>query len=137
MLDTLDTIARQKYGFSRVVALSYSQAVEKVKQALKEQGFGVLAEIDVRKAMKEKLNVDFPDYVILGACNPPLAHRALQAEPRLGLLLPCNVIVRAVENGTEVGVVDADAMLSVVGNAELQPIAREANDRLQNALKAL
>ncbi len=137
MLEALDTMTRQGYGFSKVVALPYEEAVKQIKEKLKEQGFGVLAEIDVRAAMKEKLNVDFPNYVILGACNPPLAHRALQAEPRLGLLLPCNVVVRQVGGGTEVATIDAEAMLALVNNDELRPIAREANERLQNALKAL
>ncbi len=137
MLEALDTITRQGYGFSRVISLPYEDAVKQIKEKLKEQGFGVLAEIDVRAAMKEKLNVDFPKYVILGACNPQLAHRALQAEPRLGLLLPCNVVVRQVGGGTEVSTVDADAMLALVNNPELAPIAKQANQLLQNALKAL
>jgi uncharacterized protein (DUF302 family) len=132
-----ETTTRQKYGFSKVLDLPYDRAVERVKEKLKEQGFGVLAEIDVRKAMKEKLNLDYPSYLILGACNPQLAHRALQSEPRLGLLLPCNVVVREVSGGTEVGVVDADAMLSIVENPDLLPIAREAGERLQKVLKSL
>lgn len=78
-------ITRQKYGFSKIVAFGYDRAVEKVKEELKKEGFGVLAEIDIRKAMKEKLNADYPGYIILGACNPQLAHRALQAEPPVGL----------------------------------------------------
>ena len=131
------TIARQKYGFSKVIALPFASAMEKAKQALMQQGFGVLAEIDIRKAMKEKLNVEYANYTILGACNPQLAHWALQTEPRLGLLLPCNVTVREVEAGTEVAVVDADAMLSVVENQQLKPIADEASRRLQRALEAL
>lgn len=130
-------ITRQKYGFSKVVPLSYDRTVERVKEKLKEQGFGVLAEIDIRKAMKEKLNAEYSNYVILGACNPQLAHRALQAEPRLGLLLPCNVTVREVGGGTEVAVVDAEAMLGVVDSNELRPIAREANERLQRALESV
>jgi uncharacterized protein (DUF302 family) len=87
--------------------------------------------------MKEKLNVEYPRYTILGACNPQLAHRALQAEPRLGLLLPCNVTVREVGGGSEVAVVDAEAMLAVVGSDELRPIAREAAERLQRVLGAV
>ena len=131
------TIARQKYGFSKVISMPFASAMEKARQALTQQGFGVLAEIDIRKAMKEKLNTEYPNYVILGACNPQLAHRALQSEPRLGLLLPCNVTVREVEGGTEVAVVDADAMLSMVGNQELQPIADEASQRLQRVLEGI
>jgi uncharacterized protein (DUF302 family) len=131
------TIARQKYGFSKVIPLPFASAMEKAKQALMQQGFGVLAEIDIRKAMKEKLNVEYPNYTILGACNPQLAHRALQAEPRLGLLLPCNVTVREVEAGTEVAVVDADAMLSVVENQQLQPVADEASKKFNLVLEAI
>ncbi len=138
MPDALESsITHQKYGYSKVVQLPYAQAIEKVKQKLKEQGFGVLAEIDIQQAMKEKLNAEYPRYVILGACNPQLAHRALQVEPRLGLLLPCNVIVREVGGGTEVAMIDADAMLSMVDNSGLRPVAREANERLQAALKSV
>jgi uncharacterized protein (DUF302 family) len=137
MPEMLDSIAHQQYGFSKIVQLTHKQAVEKIRDKLKEQGFGVLTEIDIRKAMKEKLNIEYPNYVILGACNPRLAHQALQFEPRLGLLLPCNVVVREVAAGTEVGVIDADAMLSVVDNAELRPVAREASERLQNVLKSM
>ena len=130
-------IARQKYGFSKVLPLAFDVTMDKIKQHLKEEGFGVLAEIDIKKAMKEKLNAEYPNYVILGACNPQLAHRALQAEPHLGLLLPCNVTVREVAGGTEVAVVDADAMLSVVENEQLKPIAREASERLQRVLESV
>ena len=131
------TITHQKYGFSKVVSSRYDRAVEKVKEELRKAGFGVLAEIDIRKAMKEKLNVEYPGYLILGACNPHLAHRALQAEPRLGLLLPCNVTVREVVGGTEVAVVDADAMLAVVENEELKPVAREAAQKLQRVIESV
>jgi uncharacterized protein (DUF302 family) len=135
--EAVETITRQQYGFTKLVHLPYEEAVEKIKAKLKEQGFGVLAEIDIRKAMKEKLGLDYPKYVILGACNPELANRALRAEPRLGLLLPCNVTVREADGGTEVAVVDADAMLSVVGNSDLRPVAREASERLQRALASV
>ena len=131
------TITRQRYGFSKIVPFGYDRAVEKVKEELKKEGFGVLAEIDIRKAMKEKLNAEYPGYIILGACNPQLAHRALQAEPRLGLLLPCNVTVREVGGRSEVAVVDADAMLSVVDNEELKPIAREAAQKLQHVIESV
>jgi uncharacterized protein (DUF302 family) len=131
------TITRQKYGFSKVVPFGYDLTVGRVKELLKEQGFGVLAEIDIRKAMKEKLNTEYPNYVILGACNPQLAHRALSAEPRLGLLLPCNVTVREISGGTEVSVVDAEAMLAIVENDELRPVAQEAVERLQRVLESV
>ena len=130
-------ISSQKYGFSKVISVAFGPAVARVKEQLKQEGFGVLAEIDIRRAMKEKLHVEYPSYTILGACNPQLAHRALQAEPRLGLLLPCNVTVREVGGGSEVAVVDAEAMLSVVGNDELRSIAREAAERLQRVLEAV
>jgi len=130
-------ITHQKYGFSKVIPLAFGPAIERVKEQLKQEGFGVLAEIDIRKAMKEKLNAEYPSYTILGACNPHLAHRSLQAEPRLGLLLPCNVTVREVGGGSEIAVVDADAMLSVVENGELRPIAREAAERLRRVLESV
>lgn len=130
-------ISTGKYGYARTVNLSYEQAVERVKATLKEQGFGVLAEIDVRQALQEKLGIDFPPYVILGACNPLLANRALTAEPQIGLLLPCNVVVRVDQGSTEVAVIDARQMLRVVGNQQLEPVAEEANQRLRKALEAV
>jgi uncharacterized protein (DUF302 family) len=126
-----------KYGFARTVDMSYENAVERVKAALKEEGFGVLAEIDVRRAMQEKLGIDFPKYVILGACNPRLANRALSLEPHVGLLLPCNVVVREQAGVTEVSVIDARQMMAFVGNQALAPVAEEANQRLSRALAAL
>jgi uncharacterized protein (DUF302 family) len=126
-----------KYGFARTVDMSYEDAVERVKAALKEEGFGVLAEIDVRRAMQEKLGIDFPKYVILGACNPQLANRALSLEPHVGLLLPCNVVVREQAGVTEVSVIDARQMMAFVGNQALAPVAEEANQRLGRALAAL
>ena len=118
---------------------SYEAAVEQVTAALKEQGFGVLTEIDVKATMKKKLDVDFQKYVILGACNPPLAHRALSAEPAIGLLLPCNVIVYEDEaqGGSVVSLVDPIAMLGFVGNAALAPVAQEARTRLEKVAAAL
>ncbi|MCB0050782.1 MAG: DUF302 domain-containing protein [Caldilinea sp.] len=117
----------------------YEAAVEQVTAALKEQGFGVLTEIDVKATMKKKLDVDFQKYVILGACNPPLAHRALSAEPAIGLLLPCNVIVYEDEaqGGSVVSLVDPIAMLGFVDNAALAPVAQEARTRLEKVAAAL
>src|SRR5919204_1512739 len=104
------------YGFGATLDLPYVEAVERTRAALKEQGFGVLTEIDVKQTMKTKLDVDFRPYVILGACNPPLAHRALSADPGIGLLLPCNVIVYDNGNGTStVEVMDPEAALGLVG----------------------
>ena len=117
----------------------YEAAVEQVTAALKEQGFGVLTEIDVKATMKKKLDVDFQKYIILGACNPPLAHRALSAEPAIGLLLPCNVIVYEDEaqGGSVVSLVDPIAMLGFVDNPALAPVAQEARARLEKVAAAL
>jgi len=110
---------------------------EQVKAALKVEGFGVLSEIDVRKTLKQKLDVEVPEQIILGACNPKLAHASLQAEPDLGLLLPCNVTVRIDQGVTLVSIVDAEKMLGMVGNAALTPVAKEASERLQRVLDSL
>lgn len=127
------------YGMSRKVSLSYEHAVERTREELAREGFGVLTEIDVRATMKKKLDVDFRPYVILGACNPPLAHRALSAERDIGLLLPCNVIVYAGdEPGTStVAVLDPVAALSLSGNPEIAPLAADVRGRLERVLAGL
>ena len=127
------------YGIRKAVPLSYDEAVAKTKSALQEQGFGVLSEIDMKEKLKEKLDVDTKRYVILGACNPPLAWKAMQAEPEIGLLLPCNVIVYETEDGgSVVSAVDPDSMLSVVGeNATVAEVARDAKQRLERAIAAI
>jgi uncharacterized protein (DUF302 family) len=126
------------YGFGTTVAGPLEAAVERTKEALKGEGFGILTTIDVRQTMKEKLDVEMEPYVILGACNPQLAHRGLQAEPNLGLLLPCNVTVREVDGRSEVLAVDPAAMLGVVGqNPTLDQIAAEASARLRKVVSAL
>ncbi len=125
------------YGFSTTLALPFAEAMSKTKAALKEQGFGVLSEIDVQATLKEKIDVDFERYVILGACNPHLAYQGLQAEHELGLLLPCNVIVHDHEGGTRVSIVDPAAMLGVVANPAMREIADEAKARLEQVLAAL
>jgi uncharacterized protein (DUF302 family) len=117
--------------------LPFADAVPRVRQALQEQGFGVLTEIDVRATLHEKLGVDHEDHVILGACNPPLAHRALQVDRRIGLLLPCNVVVRADGDGTLVEALDPQVMVTMAGNPALAPIADEAAQRLRAALDGL
>lgn len=123
------------YSISKEVELSYNEALEKVTEELKKEGFGVLTEIDVKNTLKEKLDVDVPSYKILGACNPPFAHKALEAEPGVGLLLPCNVIVYESEVGvTTVAAIDAQAMLSIVGRDDIEPIAKEVNDRLKRVI---
>jgi len=117
--------------------LPYEQAIEQVTSALKEQGFGVLTEIDVKTTLKKKLDADFRKYVILGACNPPLAYRALSTELEIGLLLPCNVIVYEENGGSVVSIVDPISMLGVVDSPGLEPVANEARARLQRVAKAL
>ena len=125
------------YGFGTTLALPFAETMSKTKAALKEQGFGVLSEIDVQATLKEKINVDFERYVILGACNPHLAYQGLQAEHELGLLLPCNVIVHDHEGQTRVSIVDPAAMLGVVANPAMRAIADEAKARLERVLAAL
>ena len=118
------------YTLSATSDLPLAEAVERVRQELKGEGFGVLCEIDVQATLKEKLGVDRGPYVILGACNPPLAHQALSAEPDLGTLLPCNVAVYEHEGRTEIAAIDAARMLSIVGNDALVPIAADVSRRL-------
>jgi uncharacterized protein (DUF302 family) len=126
------------YGFQTPLFCPYEEAIERVTAALKEEGFGVLTEIDVQATLKKKLDADFRRYIILGACNPHLAHRALTAELELGLLLPCNVIVYETEAGQSmVSIVDPLAMLGVVENPALGAVASEANTRLQRVAAAL
>jgi uncharacterized protein (DUF302 family) len=126
-----------KYGFSIPLPWRYERAVERVTEALQSEGFGVLTEIDVRSTLKKKLDVDFPKYVILGACNPSLAYRALQVEPDLGLLLPCNVVVHEVEGGARVAFVDPVSILGVAANTALEPIADEVRARLERVARIL
>jgi uncharacterized protein (DUF302 family) len=127
-------------AIGRTVRLStdFDTALERVTAALKVEGFGVLTEIDVKATLKKKLDVDFRPYKILGACNPPLAYRALSTAPEVGLLLPCNVVVSQVEEGVaEVSLVDPLAMLGVVAYADLKPVAEEAAARLDRVAAAL
>ena len=126
------------YGQHITISGPFASAVEKVTQALKNEGFGVLSDIDIQKAMKEKLGVDMPAYRILGACNPPLAHRALQAEPEIGLLLPCNVTVRDGADGTvSVGFLDPQTMVQMTSNLGVASVADEAGERLCRVQSAL
>lgn len=118
------------YTLSATTPLPFHQAVERVRDELKADGFGVLCEIDVQATMREKLGVDGEPYLILGACNPPLAHQALQAEPELGVLLPCNVVVYERGGETHISAIDAERMLSIVGNDEIAPVAAEVRRRL-------
>ena len=133
-------LQHSKYGFSKTVDLPYEAAVEKAQAALKTEGFGVLCEIDIKAKLKEKLGVDFRNYVILGACNPQLAFKTLQQEINIGLLLPCNVIVyEADEPGKSVvAAIDAQTMLSVVGgNATLDAVAVEVKEKLKRVVAQL
>jgi uncharacterized protein (DUF302 family) len=123
-----------EYGFTRTVNLPYEAAVQRVTEELRNQGFGVLTTIDVKETLKQKLNVEFTKYVILGACNPPLAHRALEVEMNIGLLLPCNVIVYEKEGKTVVGAFDPLMMVPLVGKAALESIAAEVKQRLEAVL---
>ncbi len=125
------------YGFGTTLAVPYEEAIPRVKEALKAEGFGVLTEIDVRQTLQEKLGIEMEPYLILGACNPPLAHRALEEEPEVGLLLPCNVVVRAQGEGSRVEIADPQAMLGIVGNPHLDALATEARQRLQRVISSL
>ncbi|MGH7522618.1 MAG: DUF302 domain-containing protein [Gemmatimonadales bacterium] len=129
---------RTHYGIGKLVPLPYEEAIEQTRAALQQQGFGVLTEIDVRATLKKKLDVDFKKYIILGACNPALAWQGFQAEPDIGLLLPCNVIVY--ENGpaqSRVAVLDPIVQLGITGRDDITPLATEARTRLERALNAL
>lgn len=134
-------LQHSNYGFSKTVGIPYEAAVEKARAALKAEGFGVLCEIDLKAKLKEKLGVDFRNYVILGACNPTLAYQTLQQEIGIGLLLPCNVIVyEADEAGKSViAAIDAKTMLSALGqnNAVLDAVASEVNEKLKRVVAQL
>lgn len=125
------------YGFSRALDLPFEQAIERVRETLKAEGFGVLSEINIKEKMKEKLGVEFRDYVILGACNPPIAYQALQEELALGLLLPCNVVVYEENGQSVVAAIDAVKMMSIVGNPKLEAAAAAVNEKLSRAITNL
>ena len=126
------------YFITRRLSCTFEDAVPKVTEALKSEGFGVLTEIDVKDTLKNKLDVDFRKYRILGACNPPFAHKALQTESNVGLLLPCNVVVQETEPGSiEVSAIDPAAAMKAIENAELATLATEVKEKLQKVLDSL
>lgn len=127
-----------KYGFGTAVSVPFPEAIERVTQALQKEGFGILSDIDVAATLKKKLNQDMPPYRILGACNPPLAHRALTAEPAIGLLLPCNVVVRQEDSGQVRGeFMDPNAVLDLVDKPEITQLAGEVRGKLERVMQSL
>ena len=136
-MNTLTTV-EPRYAMGKTVALPYDRAVERTREALQAEGFGVLTEIDVKATLKKKLDVDFKRYVILGACNPSLAWKGFQAEADIGLLLPCNVVVyEEAADRSRVAILDPVAQLGISGRTDLGPVAQEAKRRLVRALEAL
>jgi uncharacterized protein (DUF302 family) len=126
------------YGFGKAVELDFDEAIDKVTAVLATEGFGVLSDIDVAAKMKEKLNQDMPRYRILGACNPSLAFQAVSAEKEIGLLLPCNVVVREDEDGdVHISFMDPEAVMGLVGNPGVEPLASDVKERLERVLAAL
>jgi uncharacterized protein (DUF302 family) len=125
------------YGITIRTSAPFAQAVARIREALKAQGFGVLTEIDVQATLRDRLGEEMEEYLILGACNPPLAHRALSADRRIGLLLPCNVVIRTEAGQTVIEALDPQAMVAVTGEPSLQPVADEAASRLRAALDSL
>jgi uncharacterized protein (DUF302 family) len=125
------------YTLHGTTTLPFADAVARVREALREEGFGVLTEIDVQATLREKLGAEMEPYLILGACNPTFAHRALQVESELGALLPCNVVVYVQDGATHVSAVDPVAMLGIVGNAELEPVGRQIRERVERAVDAV
>lgn len=126
-----------EYGFSKKVGMPYQETVDKVTEELRKEGFGVLTSIDVKDTLKKKINVDFKKYVILGACNPPLAHKALEEEEELGLLLPCNVIVYEKEGGTVVSFFDPMVMTQIINNEKLKAVAEEVKSKMMRVYEAV
>jgi len=126
-----------KYGFSKTTDYSFEQAIEKVTEELKKEGFGILTTIDVKDTLKKKIDVDFKKYTILGACNPKLAHNALQVEEELGLLLPCNVIVYEKNDKTVISIFDPRIMTLVIDNPDMKRVAEEVKNKLEKVLTAV
>jgi uncharacterized protein (DUF302 family) len=131
------SVRELNYGSAVTTAMAFEDAVARAKELLRDEGFGVLCEIDVTKTLKEKIGADFRPYVILGACNPKLAHHALSAEGQLGLLLPCNVVVQQEDGRVVASAIDAEVLLGIVGRPELSDTARDVNARLRRVLDRL
>ncbi len=125
------------YSIKKHLSLPFAEAVERVKSALQEQGFGILTEIDVKKTLNDKLGVEYKNYLILGACNPPRAFKALTLEEEIGLLLPCNVIVYEVNDGVVVSAIDPEVAFTIANNKELQPLAAEVKEMLNKVIENL
>jgi len=126
------------YYFSKILDISFDEAIAKVTEELKKEGFGVLTDIDVKQTLKKKLNVEFKKYRILGACNPPNAYKALQAEDKIGLMLPCNVVVEETADGkTEVAAIDPVASMQAIENPKLRVVAEQVRDKLKRVIKNL
>ena len=125
------------YGITIRTSIPFAEAVTRVREALKAQGFGVLTEIDVQATLRDKLGQDMEDYLILGACNPPLAHQALDADRKIGLLLPCNVVVRTADGQTIIEALNPQVMVQGAGQPSLKPVADEATARIRAALNSL
>jgi uncharacterized protein (DUF302 family) len=129
---------KTKYGFGKTVSYNFETAIEEVKKALEKEGFGVLSDIDVAGTLKKKLDKDMPPYRILGACNPQFAERTIEAEPSIGLLLPCNVVVRQdAQNQVHVEFMDPYAVLELVDNKEINAVASEVRTRLQKVMESI
>jgi uncharacterized protein (DUF302 family) len=127
-----------KYYFNKTIKGTFQEVIDKVTQGLKDEGFGILTEIDVKETLKKKLDVNFKKYRILGACNPPYAHKALQAEDKIGTMLPCNVIVQEIEEGVfEVAAVNPMASMQAVENEKLNDVANEITSMLENVIEKL
>jgi len=132
------TLNKMQYYLSKVIQDKFKKVTEKVTDLLKDEGFGILTEINVKETLKKKLDVDYKDYVILGACNPPLALRAFQAEDKIGTLLPCNVsVIDQGDGNIEVAIMDAENLMSQIGNPELEVLAKEVSERMNRILMKL
>lgn len=125
------------YGFIKEVDMSFEEAVAIVTEELKKEGFGILSKIDVQEKFKEKLGIDFKKYIILGACNPASAHKAILAEENIGLMLPCNVIIYETENKTTIAVIKPTVAMEMIGNKKLKEVAENIETKLENVIKAI